>query len=49
MLSVPIDRIITAKDAGKQLEFVDVLYEMANREKLRLLAYKMWGDQWYEE
>ncbi|MFA7205017.1 MAG: hypothetical protein WC102_01675 [Saccharofermentanales bacterium] len=49
MLSVPIDKIIVAKDTGKQLELFNVLYTMANREKLRLLAYKMWGDQWYED
>ncbi|MFA7205628.1 MAG: hypothetical protein WC102_04775 [Saccharofermentanales bacterium] len=49
MLSVPIDKIIAAKETGKQLEFVDVLYEMASRQKLCLLAYKMWGDQWYED
>lgn len=49
MVSVSADEIITAKGLGTQAELFDKLFERANKEKLRSLAYKMWGEQWFED
>ena len=49
MMSVSIDEIITAKGLGTQAELFEKLFERADKEKLRNLAYKMWGEQWFED
>jgi hypothetical protein len=49
MVSISIDEIMFAKGIGRQLELFDALYERASKERLKLLAYKMWGEQWYED
>ncbi|MDD2299499.1 MAG: hypothetical protein PHU69_07630 [Fermentimonas sp.] len=49
MVSVSAEEIITARGLGQQAEFCEALFERANKEKLRSLAYKMWGKQWFED
>lgn len=48
-MSVSIEEVIVTKGLGTQNEFFDRLFEQANKEKLRLLAYKMWGEEWFED
>jgi hypothetical protein len=48
-ISVTADEIITAIGLGQQEEFLRELLVKANCEKLKSLAYKMWGEQWYED
>jgi hypothetical protein len=44
-ISVSIDDIINTKGLGTQEQLFEALFESANEEKLRSLAYKMWDKE----
>ncbi len=44
-IRVSINDILNAKDTGKQDQLFENMVEMANKEKLRSLAYKMWDKE----
>lgn len=48
-VSVSADEIIIAFGTGQVNEFMKNLLERANDQKLKALAYKMWGKEWFYE
>jgi len=44
-IRVSINDILNAKDTGTQDQLFENMIEMANKEKLRSLAYKMWDKE----